>query len=112
MLVRDDDGLIFSFCSSNVVAYQPAGDSLDCGSEHTGLPRWLWERIHLPMQETWLLSLGCEDLPGEGYGTPLQYSCLENPMDRGACGLHHRTRLSTQTVNTRKAASFPPTFSP
>ena len=22
--------------------------------------------------------------PGEGYGTPLQYSCLENPMDRGA----------------------------
>ena len=23
-------------------------------------------------------------LPGEGNGTPLQYSCLENPMDRGA----------------------------
>ena len=22
--------------------------------------------------------------PGEGNGTPLQYSCLENPMDRGA----------------------------
>ena len=22
--------------------------------------------------------------PGEGKGTPLQYSCLENPMDRGA----------------------------
>ena len=21
---------------------------------------------------------------GEGYGTPLQYSCLENPMDGGA----------------------------
>ena len=21
---------------------------------------------------------------GEGNGTPLQYSCLENPMDRGA----------------------------
>ena len=21
--------------------------------------------------------------PGEGNGTPLQYSCLENPMDRG-----------------------------
>ena len=21
---------------------------------------------------------------GEGYGTPLQYSCLENPMDKGA----------------------------
>ena len=22
--------------------------------------------------------------PGEGNGRPLQYSCLENPMDRGA----------------------------
>ena len=26
--------------------------------------------------------LATED--GEGNGTPLQYSCLENPMDRGA----------------------------
>ena len=25
--------------------------------------------------------------PGGGYVNPLQYSCLENPMDRGACGL-------------------------
>ena len=25
--------------------------------------------------------------PGEGNGNPLQYSCLENPMDGGACGL-------------------------
>ena len=25
--------------------------------------------------------------PGGRYGNPLQYSCLENPMDRGACGL-------------------------
>ena len=25
--------------------------------------------------------------PGGGNGNPLQYSCLENPMDRGACGL-------------------------
>ena len=22
--------------------------------------------------------------PGEGHGNPLQYSCLEDPMDRGA----------------------------
>ena len=26
--------------------------------------------------------------PGEGHGNPLHYSCLENPMDRGAGGLH------------------------
>ena len=27
---------------------------------------------------------GLERFPGEGNGTPLQYSCLGNPMDRGA----------------------------
>jgi len=26
---------------------------------------------------------GLEGSPGEGNGNPLQYSCLENPMDRG-----------------------------
>ena len=28
--------------------------------------------------------LGLGRSPGEGLGNPLQYSCLENPMDRGA----------------------------
>ena len=38
---------------------------------------------------------------GEGNGTPLQYSCLENPMDEGAwwAAVHavakSRTRLTT-----------------
>ena len=27
---------------------------------------------------------GSERYPGEGKGNPLQYSCPENPMDRGA----------------------------
>ena len=27
---------------------------------------------------------GSERFPGEGNGNPLQYSCLENPMDGGA----------------------------
>ena len=35
-------------------------------------------------QETWVWSPGQEGPPGEGNGYPLQYSCLENPMDRGA----------------------------
>ena len=29
---------------------------------------------------------GAERSPGEGSGKPLQYSCLGNPMDRGAWG--------------------------
>ena len=36
------------------------------------------------MRETRVRSLGREDSPGEGNGYPLQYSSLENPMDRGA----------------------------
>ena len=36
------------------------------------------------MQETQVRSLGQEDSPGEGNGNPLQYCCLENPMDGGA----------------------------
>ena len=31
-----------------------------------------------------LISVGLTFYPGEGNGTPLQYSCLENPMDGGA----------------------------
>ena len=46
-----------------------------------------WWRICLPVQETqetWVLFLGQGRSPGEGNGNPLQYSCLGNPVDRGA----------------------------
>ena len=36
------------------------------------------------MQETWVRSLGGEDSPGEENDYPLQYSYLENSVDRGA----------------------------
>ena len=36
------------------------------------------------MRETWVQSLDWEDRLGEGNGNPLQYSCLEKSMDRGA----------------------------
>ena len=36
------------------------------------------------MLETWVWFLSWKDSPGEGNGNPLQYSWLENPMDRGA----------------------------
>ena len=49
------------------------------------------------------LILGLGRYPGEGNGNPLQYSCLRNPMDRGAwwAAVHgvakSRTRLSDFT---------------
>ena len=38
----------------------------------------------LGMLEIRVQSLGQRRFPGEGIGSPLQYSCLENPMDGGA----------------------------
>ena len=49
---------------------------------------------------------GSGQYPGEGNGSPLQYSCLENPMDRGAwwATVHgvakSRTRLSDFTFTS------------
>ena len=48
--------------------------------------------------------------PGEGNGSPLQYCCLENPMDRGAwqAAVHgvtnSRTRLSDFTFTFTKTS--------
>ena len=53
--------------------------------------------------------------PGGGYGSPLQYSCLENPMDRGAWwATVHRvakspTRLKQLSMPGKQTkAPFPP----
>ena len=42
---------------------------------------------------------GSRRYPGEGNGNPLQYSCLENSMDRGAWGatVHRVTKESDTT---------------
>ena len=42
--------------------------------------------------------------PGEGNGNPLQYSCLRNPMDRGAWRAtgHGVARSQSQTLNNNK----------
>ena len=44
-------------------------------------PAWR-EPCHIPLSVDGLLTP--LPLDGEGHGNPLQYSCLENPMDRGA----------------------------
>ena len=55
------------------------------------------------MQETWCSIPGLGRSPGEGNGNPLQYFCLENPMDGEAwwaivhVGAKSQTRLSDLT---------------
>ena len=46
------------------------------------------------MQETQVQSPGSGRFPRGGHGNPLQYSCMENPMDRGAwrATVHRVTR--------------------
>ena len=42
----------------------------------------MWSKINVVTFLINLLTAGHKY--GEGNGTPLQYNCLENPMDRGA----------------------------
>ena len=52
-----------------------------------GFPGGQWVE-NLPamqeMQKVWGLIPGLGRSPGKGHDNPLQYSCLENPVDRGA----------------------------
>ena len=64
-----------------------------------GLPRWLSGK-----ESDCQCRRGSGRAPREGHGNPLQYSCLENPMDRGAWGAAVHgvakswTRLSTHAL--------------
>ena len=48
--------------------------------------------------ESWVGKILEKEFPGKGNGTPLQYSCLENPMERGAWGatVHRVTKSRTR----------------
>ena len=59
------------------------------------------------MQETWVQSLGQEDSPGEWNCSPLQNSCLENSMNRGAwwATVHEVTKSQTHWTGWTEAGS-------
>ena len=61
---KTEVSMLLSFPGGSAVKNLPAsaGDKRDAGS-----------------------TLGSGRFSGGGHGNPLQYSCLENPMDRGAC---------------------------
>ena len=50
------------------------------------------------------LILGPGRSPGEGNGNPLQYSCLENLMDRGAWQSTHGVAKSQTRLSSNKMA--------
>ena len=63
-------------------------------TDHTSTWTWTWTWIHFPGDSDGKASVynvrdlgstpGLGRFPGEGNGNPLQYSCLENPMEGGA----------------------------
>ena len=78
---------------------------------------WLWIYSFMHTRKKWTVALVLKNLPasvgdmrdgcsilwserssGEGHGNPLQYSCLENPMDRGAwwATVHKVAKSQTQ----------------
>ena len=58
------------------------------------------------MPEIWVLFLGRS--PGGGHGNPLQYSCLENPTDRGVwqATVHGISELDTTEVTEHSTAQY------
>ena len=48
--------------------------------------------------------LGSGTFPGKGHGNPLQYSCLENPMDREAWWASPRVCKESDTTEHTTAA--------
>ena len=64
----------------------------------------------LPMQETWVQSLGPEYSSGEANGNLLQYSCLGNPVNREAqqAVVYGVVKESNMTQWTAKKLDFQP----
>ena len=62
-----------------------------------GFPGALWERTRLQCRRRGL-DPWVGKIPGGGNGNPLLYSCLENPMDRGAwwATVHGVTKSQTR----------------
>ena len=60
--------------------------------------------------ETWVWFPGLGRSPGEGNGNPLQYSCLENPMDRGTWWATVHGVVKSQTWLSNWACTHTHTF--
>ena len=92
----------------NSWAGSPPGEGIGCPLQYSWASPVAQMVKNLPaVRETWLGSIpGLERFPGGGHGNPLQYSCLENPMDKGAwrapvCGVaNSQTQLKRLSIHT------------
>ena len=68
----------------------------------------LWPWTCLPLESVWRNTYLVVSWSGEGSGTPLQYSCLENPMDGGAwwAAVHGVTKSRTDWATSLSLFTF------
>ena len=73
---------MYLFCGTRTSSKGSSGYPGLSGLGETHL-KWLQLQVSQKNVETRQIQFSTENF-GEGDGTPLQYSCLENPMDGGA----------------------------
>ena len=94
--------MIMSVVGVNFTSQWLSGIALLCGFVFTyklrGLRWWLSGKESTSSARVPGLIPGSERAPGVGEGSPLQYSCLRHPMDRGAwrATIHGVTKNQTQ----------------
>ena len=87
---------------------KPGGDStLQPGREQLGFPGGSDGKEPACNAGDLGLILGLGRSPGGGNGNPLQYSCLENPMDRGAKRTKTQFIVAREKGHTQRSAWAP-----
>ena len=90
---------VFSLESPNGSLYEASGLVFGTITQHFGLPRWLSGKEFACQCRRHWFNPGLGRSPGEGNGNSLQYSYLQNSMDRGAwwTTIHGVTKGSDMT---------------
>ena len=83
-LAETRNNLLSVFLNSYFTKAQTSGKMRDFTEIYRGLPWWLRSKESTRQAGDIGLIPGSGRPPGEGNGNPRQYSCLGNPMDRGA----------------------------
>ena len=88
-----------AFCCSVPQLYPTLCDPIDCSTPGLPVPYQLLMfaqvHVHCISDRDMSSTPGLGRSPGEGYGNPLQYSCQENPMDRGAWWVRRIKEVNT-----------------